>query len=139
MARTRRAPRRRAAFSALPTVTMTLAPSAAAIWIAVVPMPLAAAMHEQPFAWLEAAALEYVVPDGEHGLGQRGCFDQREAVRHGQGGGFRRDGEFGIAAAIDQRADEIAVLEARRHRVPRANDLPATSSPRRSEAPLGGG
>ena len=33
-----------------------------------------AAMHEQPLAGLEIAALEDIVPDGEYGLGQRGSL-----------------------------------------------------------------
>ena len=36
----------------------------------------AAAMHQQPFAWLQSTALENIVPDGEHGLRQRGRLFQ---------------------------------------------------------------
>ncbi len=69
-------------------------------------------MHEQPLAGLERCPLEHIVPDGEHGLGQGGRLDESEALRHRQGGDFGRHGVFGIAAAIDERAYEIAVLEA---------------------------
>ncbi len=59
-------------FSAEPAVTMTRAPNALASWIAAVPMPDDAAVHQQGLAGLEAAALEHVVPDREERLRDRG-------------------------------------------------------------------
>ncbi len=81
-----------------------------------------AAMHQQPLAGLQGGAFEHVVPDGEDRLRQRRRLGESEALRHRQGGGLGRHGELGIAAAIDQRTDEIAVLEARRARTA-ANDF----------------
>ena len=71
------------------------------------------AMDEEPFAGLEPSALEHVVPDREDRLGQGGGLHGGQSVRDEQRGGFGRHRELGIAAAIGEGADEIAVLEAR--------------------------
>ena len=73
-------------------------------------------MHQEPFAGLERGALEHIVPDGEYGLGQRRRLCHRQPFRDRQRHSFRRHGELGIAAAIDQSADEIALLEPLRAR-----------------------
>ena len=138
MARTAPSASQSRAFSALPTVAMTFAPSAAPIWIAVVPMPLAPPCTSSHSPAFKRAALEHVVPDGEHGLGQRCGLGERQTLRHRQSYAFRRRRELGIAAAIDERADKSPGLN-RFTPSPSATTLPATSSPSRSEAPFGGG
>ena len=70
-------------------------------------------MHEEGFAFLEAAALEHVVPNGEEGLGQRGSFRIGEASRHGQDVTGGNTHIFGIAAAGRKRADLVADAPAR--------------------------
>ncbi len=72
-----------------------------------------AAMHQQPFTRLKPGPLEDVVPDREHGLGEGRGLGQRQSFRHRQRGGLGRGTELGVTAAANQRANEIARLEAR--------------------------
>ncbi len=83
-------------------------------------------MDKEPFARLEGAALEHVVPDGEHRFGQRRRLDESQPLRDRQAHCFGDRAKLGIATATDERADEIAYHEARCPRTERhdlARDL----------------
>src|SRR5690606_18809569 len=56
-----------------------------------------AAMHQQSFAAFEAAAFEYIVPDGEEGFGKSGSLGEGEAGRNRQRMAFMNPDIFRIA------------------------------------------
>ena len=72
-----------------------------------------AAVHEEPIASLQPAALEDVVPDSEVSLGHAARFGHGKALGDRQGLHILGDAVFGIAAAIDERADLVADFPAR--------------------------
>ena len=105
-------------FSAEPAVVMTRAPNSLASMMAVVPMPEVPPCTSSVSPFLQRAALEHIVPDGEEGLRHGGGFDHRQAADR-QRVALMRERVFGVAAADDQRHDLVADLPARSARAER--------------------
>ena len=80
-----------------------------------------AAVHEQRFAGLQAAALEDIRPDREESLGDRRRLDERKIAGNGLRDRLVRRAIFGIAAAMHERTDLVARSKARRAGALRGN------------------
>ncbi len=76
------------------------------------PDPRGAAMHQEPLARLQRAALKHVGPDGVERLGQARRLTQPHALGHGQAMGRRCGHIFGISPTGQQCADLIAQVDA---------------------------
>ncbi len=98
--------------SALPAVANTRCPMAVASWIAVTPMPEVPPCTSRVSPSRELGAVEHIRPNGIKGFRQRGRFDHGQALRHRQALRQRRRAILGIAAALHQRADHVALGEA---------------------------
>ena len=122
-----------------PAVATTRAPSAAASWIAIVPMPPAAAVHEQRLAGLQPGDHEHVRPHRAGHLRQRRRRSPGRCPsghRHHLAGGYHH--LLGVPAAGQQRAHPSPTGQPVTP-APTALTVPEHSRPSTSEAPGGGG
>jgi hypothetical protein len=69
-------------------------------------------MYEKPLARAEAAALEDVVPNREHGLGETRCLDHRETFGDGKRLDILSYAPGRIAASIDEGTNAVAHVPA---------------------------